>query len=217
MRSKFDALIRRLSGKRTAVIAAGVVGVVVITAGGALATRAATNQLADATISKLGGGDPQAVLDSIARSVVEKLTGKNGAIGAASKSITDKLGKAAGSKLADIDTDSLLNKVSDEVVAAGMGKLDAISTDAIVDQVTNALIETALAQVEALDLQALAADALDDTVEDLLAGVDLQKLIEEKLDEVDVEGIVAKVVAEELNNLTGGVSGGNLLGLLFQR
>jgi hypothetical protein len=212
MRPKLDAFVRKLSNKRNAVIASVVVGAVVLTAGGAFAARAATNQFADATIDRLGNGDPQAVLDSIAKSVVEKLTSKNGVLGTASKDITDKLGKAAGSTLAGIDTDSLINQVSDEVVAAGMGMLDGISTDAIVQQVTNALIESALAEVEALDLQALTAGALDDAVEDLLASVDLEKLIKEKLDEVDVEAIVADVVSKKL----GGDSGG-LLGMLINR
>ncbi len=212
MRTKLDALVRRFSGKRTVVIASIVTGAVVLTAGGAFGARAASNSFADATIDRLGNGDPQAVLDSIARSVVEKLTGEDGAIGAASKNLTDKLGKAAGSKLAGIDTESLLSRVSDEVVAAGMGKLNSISTDEIVQRVTAALIERALAEVESLDLQALAASALDGAVEDLLAGVDLEKIIEEKLAEVDVEAIVADVVAKQL----GGGSGG-LLGMLFKR
>lgn len=212
MRTKLNQLVRRLSGKRTAVIAAGVVGAVVVFTGGAMATRAATNSFADAAIDKLGDGDPQAVLDSIARSVVEKLTGENGALGAAGKSLTDKLGKAAGSKLAGIDTESLISQVSDEVVAAGMGKLNGISTDEIVQHVTNALVQRALAEVEALDLQALAAGALDGAVDELLASVDLEKLIQEKLDEVDVEAIVADVVSRKL-----GGSGGGLLGMLFQR
>lgn len=212
MRTKLNELVRRLSGKRTAVIAAGVVGAVVVFTGGAMATRAATNSFADAAIDKLGDGDPQAVLDSIARSVVEKLTGENGALGAAGKSLTDKLGKAAGSKLAGIDTESLISQVSDEVVAAGMGKLNGISTDEIVQHVTNALVQRALAEVEALDLQALAAGALDGAVDELLASVDLEKLIQEKLDEVDVEAIVADVVSRKL-----GGSGGGLLGMLFQR
>lgn len=212
MRTKLHELVRILSGKRTAVIAAGVVGAVVVFTGGAMATRAATRSFADATIDRLGDGDPQAVLDSIAHSVVEKLTGEDGAIGAASKSLTDKLGKAAGSKLAGIDAESLLSQVSDEVVAAGMDKLNRISTDEIVQHVTNALVQRALAEVEALDLQALAAGALDGAVDELLAGVDLEKLIEEKLDEVDVEAIVAEVVSKKL-----GGSGGGLLGMLFQR
>ena len=212
MRTWLDTLVQKLAGKRTAVIAAAVVGVLGMTAGGAFAAKAATNQFANATIEKLGNGDPEAMLDSIAQSVVEKLTGKDGAIGAASKSLTDKLGKAAGSKLNGIDTDSLLSRVSDEVVAAGMGKLDEISTDAIVQEVTNALIERALAEIEGLDLAALASGVLDNAVEDLLANVDLEQLIKDKLDEVDVEAIVAKVVSDKL----GGGSGG-LLGMLFQR
>ncbi|MGH2668281.1 MAG: hypothetical protein ACRDH5_04030, partial [bacterium] len=88
MRTKLDGLVRRLSGKRNAMIAAGVVGAVLLTGGGALGARAATNQFASATIDKLGNGDPQAVLDAIARSVVEKLTSEDGALGAAGRSIT---------------------------------------------------------------------------------------------------------------------------------
>lgn len=205
MRPKLDEFVRKLSNKRNAVIASVVVGAVILTTGGAFAARAATNQFADATIDRLGNGDPQAVLDSIARSVVEKLTSKDGMLGTASKEITDRLGKAAGSTLAGIDTDSLINQVSDEVVAAGMGKLDGISTDAIVQQVTNALIERALAEVDALDLEALATGALDGAVDELLATVDLEKLIQQKLDEVDVEAIVADAVDKKLGRGSGGL------------
>jgi hypothetical protein len=199
-------------GKRNAVIAAVVAGVMFLTAGGALATRAASNQFANATITALGGDDPQAVLDAIADRVVKQLMGSSGPLAGASKDLTDKLGKAAGNKLDGIDTDALLDQVSSEVVAAGMGKLDGISTDAIVEQVTNALIAGAMAEIKGIDLQALATSTLDGAVEDLLANVDLEKIIQEQLDKIDVEKIVADVVKDQL----GSSGPGGLLGMLLR-
>lgn len=212
LQNKGRQYLKTASGKRTAIIAAVVAGVLTVSAGGALATRAASNQFADATISALGGDDPQAVLDAIADRVVKQLTSKSGALSDASKSLTDKLGAAAGDKLAGIDTDSLLKQVSSEVVAAGMGKLNGISTDQIVKQVTDALIQRAMAEIEGLDLQALASSTLDGAVEDLLASVDLEKIIQDQLDKIDVEKIVADVVKDQM----GSSGSGGLLGMLLR-
>jgi uncharacterized membrane protein YheB (UPF0754 family) len=195
------------TGKRTAIVAAVVAGAITLTAGGAFATKAASNQFASATISKLGGDDPQAVLDKIAERVVKQLTSKKGAINAASKSLTDKL----GSKLAGIDAESVIDQVSDEVVAAGMSKLDGISTDAIVEQVTNALVQQALAKIEALNLEALARSTLDGAAKELINSVDLEKIVKDYLAQLDVEAIVSKVVKDEM-----GSGGGGLFGFLFR-
>lgn len=208
-----SATWQRISGSRKLVAVGAVVGgLVVVTAGGAWATRAASNQFASATISKLGGDNPEAVLDSIADRVVKQLMSSDGPLGDASKDLTDKLGKVADKKLEGIDSDSLVDKVSDEVVAAGMGKLNGISTDAIVQQVTDALIERALADVAELDLQALASGTLDDAVDDLLATVDLERIIKEYLAQIDVEAIARDAIKEEM-----GAGAGGLLGSLFFR
>jgi hypothetical protein len=200
------------AGKRKALVAAGVAGVMFMTAGGAFAMRAATQQFADATISKLGGDDPQAVLDSIADRVVKQLTSKAGPLSAASKQLTDKLGRLAGDKLAGIDADSLIDTVSSEVVAAGMGKLDQISTDEIVEHVTNALIEQAIAKINALDLEGLAKSTLDGAVDDLLEDVDLSKLVKEYLNSIDVEAIARAAISDQLGSRPTGLLGGLLLG-----
>lgn len=200
------------AGKRTVVIASVVLGTVVLMAGAAMATRAASNQFASATISKLGGDDPQVALDKIADRVVKQLLSSNGPIGEASASLTDEIGKAAGDKLAGIDTDSLLDDVSAEVVQAGMGKLNEISTDAIVREVTSALIAQAMAKINGLDLQALATSTLDGAVDKLLASVDLEKLIKEEIAKIDINKIVAEVVRKQVGSSSGG-----LWGMLFQR
>ncbi len=188
------------AGKRKAFVAAAVAGILFVSAGGAMAMRAVSHQFADATISKLGGNDPQAVLDAIAERVVKQLFGDNGPIAAAGKSLTDS-----------IDTESLIDSVSSEVVQAGMGKLNGISTDSIVNKVTDALIQKATAKIDSLDLQALASSTLDGAVKELLAGVDLEKIIKEELAKIDVEALVTKVVKEQF-----GSSGGRLLGMLFR-
>lgn len=209
---KWQRIRGTAAGKRTAVIASVVLGAVVLMTGGAMATKAASNQFASATIGKLGGGDPQVVLDKIADRVVKQLLSKNGPIGEASASLTDEIGKAAGDKLAGIDTDSLLDDVSAEVVQAGMGKLNEISTDSIVDEVTSALIAQAMAKIDGLDLQALASSTLDGAVDKLLASVDLEKLIKEEIAKIDVEKVVTEVVQKQMGSSSGG-----LLGMLFQR
>ena len=195
------------TGNRTAIVAAVVAGAVTLTGGGALATKAVSNQFASATVSKLGGDDPQAVLDSIAERVVKQLTSGSGPLSAAGKSLSDKL----GSKLAGVSGESLIDQVSDQVVAAGMSKLNGISTDTIVEQVTNALIQKAMAEIDALDLEALASATLDGAAQDLLNSVDLEKIIKEYLASIDVEGIVSKVVSDEMGSGSGG-----LLGFLFR-
>lgn len=189
------------AGKRRAFVAAAVAGIVFLSAGGAMAMRAVSHQFADATIDKLGGDNPQAVLDAIAERVVKQLLGDNGPIAAAGKNLTDS-----------IDTQSLIDSVSSEVVQAGMGKLNGISTDSIVKQVTDALIQKAMAKIEGLDLQALASSTLDGAVKELLAGVDLEKIIKEELAKIDVEALVTKVVKEQF----GSSGSGGLLGMLFR-
>ena len=209
---KWQRVRGTVAGKRTVVIASVVLGAVLLTAGGAMATRAASNQFASATISKLGGDNPEAVLDSIADRVVKELLSKNGILGKASDSLTDEIGRAAGDKLAGIDTDSLLDDVSAEVISAGMGKLNEISTDSIVQEVTSALIAQAMAKIDGLDLQALASSTLNGAVDDLLASVDLDKLIKEEIAKIDVNKIVTEAVQKQLESSSGG-----LLGMLFQR
>ncbi len=211
---KWQRLRSTVAGKRTVVIASVVLGAVVLTAGGALATRAASNQFANAALSKLGGGDPEAVLNSIADRVVKQLTSKSGILGQASASLTDEIGKAAGTKLAGIDTDSLLDNVSADVIAAGMGKLDEISTDEIVADVTNALIHQVRSQIESLDLLALAHSKLDGAADELLGDVDIEKLIKERLDGIDVEKLASDAIKDYMESQGGS---GGLLGLLFKR
>ncbi len=166
----WERFVAAISGRRSAVIAGAVVGVMLVTTGGAMAMRAATNQFADATISRLGGDDPQAVLDAIAEKVVKQLMGEDGPFGG----VSADLGRVAGDKLAGIDTDSLIDRVSSQVAEAGMGKLNSISTETILKQVTAALVERAMSEIRALDLQALARSTLDGAVDDLLASVDLE-------------------------------------------
>lgn len=190
------------AGKRKAFVAAAVAGILLMSAGGAMAMRAVSHQFADATIDKLGGDDPQAVLDAIADRVVKQLLGDSGPIAAAGKNLTDS-----------IDTKSLVDSVSSQVVQAGMGKLNGISTDSIVKKVTDALIQKAMAKIDALDLQALAQATLDGAAKDLLASVDLEKIIKEELAKIDVEALVTKIVKEQLGS-SGGTGG--LLGLLFR-
>jgi uncharacterized membrane protein YheB (UPF0754 family) len=189
------------AGKRNAIVAAIVAGIMFMTGGTALAMRAASHQFADATISKLGGDNPQAVLDAIADKVVKQLLSDNGPIAAAGKSLTDSF-----------DTESLINSVSSEVIQAGMGKLNGISTEAIVKQVTDALIARAKAKIDSLDVQGLAKSTLDGAVQQLLASVDLEKIIKEELAKIDVEALVTKVVKEQF----GSSSSGGLLGMLFR-
>ncbi|HYZ91312.1 MAG TPA: hypothetical protein VFA34_02835 [Actinomycetota bacterium] len=189
------------AGKRKAVIAAAVAGVIFVTGSGAFAMRAASHQFANATIEKLGGDNPQAVLDAIADRVVKQLMSGDGPLAAAGKNLTDSF-----------DTQSLINSVSSEVVSAGMGKLNGISTEAIVKQVTDALIAKAKAKIDALDVQGLARSTLDGAVQQLLDGVDLERIIKEELAKIDVEALVTKVVKEQMGSGPGG-----LLGMLIGR
>jgi hypothetical protein len=210
-------------GKRTLIVGATVAGLFLATTGAAMATRAVSNQVASAAVEKLvGGGDnPQAILDAIADKVVKQLTSKhgalNGVLATAGKDITAKLGKQAGAKLANFDTSSLINKVSDDVVAAGMGKLDGISTDAIVEEVTNALINEAMQKINSIDLEELASSTINGAVGDMLDNVDIEQLIKDKLDSIDVNAIVTKVVKDQMNSKASSLSTSSLLGLLFKR
>lgn len=203
------------AGRRTGVIAAVIAALLVAGAGGALAARSASEHFADAALAKLGGDDPQAVMDSIAQRVVDRVL-KDDTLQSAGRQLSatlgDTLGKAADDKLGAIDADALLAKVSSEVVSAGMGKIDEISTDAIVDRVTSALVERAAAEIDAVDLEALARGTLDDAVKHLLDDVDLDALIAQQLAEIDVEAVVAEAVRRQVASTPGG-----LLGLLFRR
>lgn len=195
---------RTTAGRRTTLIASVVIGGLVMTAGGAMAMKAATTQIADAAVARLGGGeDPQAVLDAVADRVVAQLTGHNGVLREAGDSVAQRLGEAAGDKLAAIDTDSLLDDVSAEVVRAGMSKLDQISTEAIISEVTRTLVAQAVAKIDAIDLEALAKTTLNGAADDLLDSVDLEKLIKEEVAKIDLNAIVSQAVQKQLASSSG--------------
>jgi hypothetical protein len=209
MHHVWQRIVSYVNGRpRTAIVAAATAGVIFVTGGAALAARQASGQFADATISRLGGGDPDAVLDKLADRVVKKLTSSTGPLGSAKQELVAKISKAAADKIGTVDPKSLISGASGDLVSAGMDKIDSLDLDAVIAQVTQALIEQATAEIEKLDLEGLAKGALDRVID----SVDIEKLIKEKLDSIDVEKLVGDAVAKQLGGGTGG-----LLGTIFRR
>lgn len=206
-RTAADAWLRTrnsASSKRASLIAGIVIGALILTAGGAMAMKAVTTQIADAAVARLSGGeDPQAVLDAVADRVVDQLTGRNGVLREAGDSVAQHLGKAASDKLASIDTGSLLDDVSAEVIRAGMSKLDQISTQAIISEVTETLIAQAVAKIDAIDLEALAKITLNGAADELLESVDLEQIVKDEVAKIDLNAIVSHVVQEQLGSSGG--------------
>ena len=197
------------------IAAAVIAGMVALTGGAALGAKSASNNFADKTFEKLGGGNPDDVLGAIADKVVEKISEKGGTLDSAQKDLVAQLATVAGKKLDGVDANKLINGVKDDVVAAGLGKLNGISTDEIVAQVTAALIAQAQSEIGKLDLNALAKGAL----KDVAANVDIDKLVKEQLDKVDVNKLILEAVKQQMGGNSGGSSSGstNWLSLLFKK
>jgi hypothetical protein len=199
---------RSISSPRATVLVAVVAGLIAATAGGALATRSATDRFADVTFEKLGG-DSDEILDAIAEKVVDKLASNGGTLESAQNDLVDELAGMAGKKLGNVDPDKLVSDIRGDVVAAGLGKLDGISVDRIVAQVTTALIAQAEGLLSDVDVEALAKA----TLTDLIKSLNLEKLVKEKIDSIDAEKLVKEAVAEQMGG-SGGGSGDPLTDLL---
>jgi hypothetical protein len=208
MHNAWKRLATYVKGQRTsAIIAAVAAGAIFVTGGAAFAARQASDGFADATFNKLGGSSDE-VLNKLADRVVAKLSASNGPLGGARQELVAKISKAASDKIGNVDPKALIAGASDDLMAAGIDKIGSFDLDAVIAEVTDSLIAQATAEIEKLDLNALAKGALDE----LISGVDIEKLIKEKLDSIDVEKLASDAIAKQLGSGSGG-----LLGTLFRR
>lgn len=203
---------RAVTHRKVATAAIAIAGMVALGGGAALAARGASAHLAETAMDKLGG-DGGDVLDRIAEQVVKKITEKGGTLDSAQEDIVTEVAGLAGEKLGSVELSDLVEGIREDVVAAGLGKLDHIDTDELVAQVTSALIAQASTLMGDVDVEALAEKAVSDAIKSM----NLEALVEEKIDSVDVEELVQDAVAKHLAGSSGTNPLSSLLELLGSR
>lgn len=200
-------MTRVVTHRKVHIVGLVVAGLLAVGGGAALAARGASERFADTAMDRLGGEGAD-VLDRIADQVVKKITEEGGTLDSAQAGIVSELASVAGKKLGSVEMSGLIDDIREDVVEAGLGKLDDIDTDQIVTQVTSALSARASTLMEGVDVQALAESA----VADAIRSMNLEALVEKKIDSVDVDKLVQDAVSKHL----AGSSGTNPLASLFE-
>lgn len=178
-------------------------GLVLMPAAGALVFKNASDGIADAAFDELKGNSSGDVVDQITDKVVERVLGDLDP-----KAMTeDFIAQLASDVNGDIDLASSLERIEGQVSKEVMSKLAGVDVDAMLAQAGDRVEAAVMAELAKLDVNQMAGQAIAQAV----AQIDVEKLVDDLAKSVDIEAMVQKkldsvnLTSLLLGSLTGGL------------